>query len=76
MNHYLDLYEAIDENNGELVEYLGLESTDFPTDIPIPEKPFLDPKQNEEIKEWVLTVSMNRNLDQVSYLQSKTLAWK
>lgn len=71
MNHYLDLYEAIDENNGELVEYLGLESTDFPTDIPIPEKPFLDTKQNEEIKEWVLTVSMNRNLDQVSYLRLK-----
>lgn len=48
------------------MEYLGLESTDFPTDIPIPEKPFLNPKQNEEIKEWVLTVSMNRNLDQVN----------
>lgn len=64
----MDLYEAIEENNVELVEYLGLENTDFPTDVPIPEKPFLNDKENEEIKEWVLAVSMNRNLDQVSTL--------
>ncbi|XP_065212288.1 intraflagellar transport protein 172 homolog [Planococcus citri] len=64
LNHYLDLYEAIEENNGELVDHSDLEVTDFPIEVPIPEKPFLDSTQNEEVKEWVLTVSMNRNLDQ------------
>ncbi len=49
----------------ELVEYAGLEVTDFPMEVPIPEKPHLDARQNEEVKEWVLAVSMNLNLDQV-----------
>ena len=38
--------------------------TDIPFEIPIPESPHLPENQHEEVKEWVLAVSMDQKVEQ------------
>lgn len=66
LNHYLDVCEAI-ESNENLVDHLNLSATDFPSSVPIPEQMHLRNELNlhEEIREWVLAVSMDQKIDQV-----------
>lgn len=67
INHYLDVCEAIEENSGMLVDHSDLTVTDFPSSVPIPESMHLtnDPQLHEEIREWILAVSMDQKIDQV-----------
>lgn len=68
LNHYLDVCEAIEEGSGNLVDHSDLTSTDFPSSVPLPEEIHLknDPDLHEEVREWVLAVSMDQQVDQVS----------
>lgn len=69
INHYLDVCEAIEENSGMQVDHGDLEITDFPRSVPIPETMHLanEPQLHEEIREWILAVSMDQKIDQVRY---------
>lgn len=67
INHYLDVCEAIEEDSGMLVDHSDLTVTDFPSSVPIPEVMHLanEPNRHEEIREWILAVSMDQKIDQV-----------
>lgn len=67
LNHYLDLCEAIEEGEGQLVDHSDLTQTDFPSNIPLPTQLYLseDQKEHENIREWVLAISMDQKIDQV-----------
>lgn len=67
LNHYLDVCEAIDEGSGNLVDHSDFTCTDFPSSVPIPEQMHLHDEQNihEEIREWILAISMDQKINQV-----------
>lgn len=67
MNHYLDICEAIEEGDGQLVDHSDLTQTDFPSNIPIPSQLYLgeNQKEHDSVREWVLAVSMDQKVDQV-----------
>nr|CAD7263275.1 unnamed protein product [Timema shepardi] len=64
LNHYLDLTEATEEGNLDLVDYTDFSNTDIPTEIQLPTTPYLSPLEHEEVKEWILTVSMDQKISQ------------
>ncbi|XP_023169799.2 intraflagellar transport protein 172 homolog [Drosophila hydei] len=67
LNHYLDVCEAIEEGSGNLVDHSDLADTDFPSSVPLPEDIHLknEPSLHEEVREWVLAVSMDQQVDQL-----------
>ena len=66
LNHYLDLCEAIEEGNVDLLDYSDFTNTDFPMEIPLPATLHISSQEHEEVKEWVLAISMDQKVDQVS----------
>jgi intraflagellar transport protein 172 len=62
LNHYLDLHEAIEEHDPDMLDDADLTGTDFPREIPLPERPHLSARDHEKVKEWVLAVSMDRKV--------------
>jgi hypothetical protein len=66
LNHYLDLCEAIEEGNVDLLDYSDFTNTDFPMEIPLPATLHVSSQEHEEVKEWVLAISMDQKVDQVS----------
>ncbi|KAK9871476.1 hypothetical protein WA026_012850 [Henosepilachna vigintioctopunctata] len=75
LNHYLDLCEAIEEGEGQLVDHSDLLQTDFPSNVPLPSQLYLrdDPQEHDNVKEWVLTVSMDQRIDQTLPLDDRQL---
>ncbi|XP_056632969.1 intraflagellar transport protein 172 homolog [Diorhabda sublineata] len=75
LNHYLDLCEAIEEDEGQLVDHSDLLQTDFPSNIPLPHHPYLmeDPKEHDNVKEWVLAVSMDQKIEQALPIDDRQL---
>lgn len=74
LNHYLDICDAIEDQDGgnsggQLVDHSDLTCTDFPSNIPLPAELYLknDLSKHDEAKEWVLTVSMDQKVNQVSF---------
>ncbi|XP_046993145.1 intraflagellar transport protein 172 homolog [Schistocerca americana] len=65
LNHYLDLCEAIEESNLDLLDHSDFALTDFPNEIPLPVSTNIPQSLHEEVKEWVLAVSMDQKVDQV-----------
>lgn len=67
LNHYLDVCEAIEEGSGNLVDHSDFTVTDFPSSVPIPERMHLhnESKLHEEIREWILAISMDQKINQV-----------
>ncbi|XP_030372622.1 intraflagellar transport protein 172 homolog [Scaptodrosophila lebanonensis] len=67
LNHYLDVCDAIEEGSGNLVDHSDLTATDFPSSVPLPEDIHLKNSTDlhEEVREWVLAVSMDQQVDQV-----------
>ncbi|VDM75536.1 unnamed protein product [Strongylus vulgaris] len=59
LNHYLDLVDAIDEGDTSQVDYSPFEGTDIPSEVPLPERPWVESSVHEEIKEWVLATSVD-----------------
>lgn len=72
LNHYLDLCEAIEEGEGQLVDHSDLAQTDCPSNIPLPSHLYLseDVKEHDTIREWILAISMDQKVEQVLNLSN------
>ena len=64
LNRYLDLYEAIEEGSLDMLDNSDFIDTDIPFEVPLPESPHLSSQDHEEVKEWVLAVSMDQKVEQ------------
>lgn len=65
LNRYLDMSEAIEDGSLDMLDNSDFQNTDIPFEFPLPEKLYLSESQHEEIKEWVLAVSMDQRVEQV-----------
>ncbi|KDO34175.1 hypothetical protein SPRG_01418 [Saprolegnia parasitica CBS 223.65] len=64
-NRYLDLTEAIDDGNLNSLDNSDFLSTDIPRDFPLPDEQYLpDEAAREEIRDWVLTISMDQQVQE------------
>uniref|UniRef100_A0A0K0EBD8 Intraflagellar transport protein 172 homolog n=1 Tax=Strongyloides stercoralis TaxID=6248 RepID=A0A0K0EBD8_STRER len=73
LNMYLDVIDAIEDNDPSIVDNSIFVSTDIPTQYPLPEKVFISQDEHEEIKEWVLSVSVDTKVDKELLLDSRGL---
>jgi len=65
LNRYLDLSEAIEDGDLSGLDNLDFVGTDVPFEIPLPEYQHLDEDKREEVREYVLSVSMDQTADAV-----------
>lgn len=65
LNHYLDITDAIADGQNEMIEDVDLQGTDFPFNIPLPQAMHVDSERHEQIREWILTNAMDRDVSQV-----------
>lgn len=63
-NRFLDLSEAIEEHDASMLENADFENTDVPFDIELPASPFLSESEREQVRDWVLTVSLDSSIRQ------------
>jgi intraflagellar transport protein 172 len=70
-NRFLDLSEAIEDGNFDMLDNTDFADTDIPMEVPLPEQPFMTEEQREDIKEWVLALSMDQRVDQVLPLDER-----
>ena len=62
-NHFLDLVEAIEE--GQLnVDHSDFVGTDIPFEVPLPSQPFYPENVIEDVKNWILQISMDSTVEQ------------
>lgn len=65
LNHFLDLEECIEDGeSGGILDVDDLRVTDFPLEVPLPETLSVEPEKREQVREWVLTVSMDQRVEQ------------
>ena len=66
LNRYLDLYEAIEDQNADALDNTDFLETDIPLEVPLPspENAHLARDKHEATKEWVLAVSMDQKVEQ------------
>ncbi|XP_069742704.1 intraflagellar transport protein 172 homolog isoform X3 [Narcine bancroftii] len=65
LNRFLDLSDAIEEGNLDALDHSDFQQTDIPFEIPVPTKQHVLHERREEIRDWVLTVSMDQRVEQV-----------
>ncbi|XP_066234732.1 intraflagellar transport protein 172 homolog isoform X2 [Saccopteryx leptura] len=65
LNRFLDLTDAIEEGTLDALDHSDFQDTDIPFEVPLPAKQHIPEAQREEVRDWVLTVSMDQQLDQV-----------
>uniref|UniRef100_A0A8C2ZEP1 Intraflagellar transport protein 172 homolog n=1 Tax=Cyclopterus lumpus TaxID=8103 RepID=A0A8C2ZEP1_CYCLU len=65
LNHFLDLCDAVDEGTLEALDHSDFMDTDIPFEVPVPAKLCVTDAQREQIRDWVLMVSMDNRLEQV-----------
>ncbi|XP_043931402.1 intraflagellar transport protein 172 homolog isoform X2 [Protopterus annectens] len=65
LNRFLDLCDAIDEGNFDALDHSDFQDTDIPFEVPLPGKQHVTEEKREEIRDWVLTVSMDQRVEQV-----------
>ncbi|KAL4649200.1 hypothetical protein GN956_G7681 [Arapaima gigas] len=65
LNHFLDLSDGIDEGNLDALDHTDFQDTDIPFEVPLPAKQHVLEDKREEIRDWVLMVSMDQRVDQV-----------
>ncbi|TKR80418.1 hypothetical protein L596_014494 [Steinernema carpocapsae] len=63
LDHCLDICEAIEENDPNIVDNSLFENTDIPAQFHIPQESYLTPNEYEDVKDWVLTVSVDARVD-------------
>lgn len=66
-NKYLDISEAIDEQDASTIDNTDFEGTDipYPEQVPLPDSNFLNEDKREEIRDWVLQcISMDQKHNQ------------
>ncbi|XP_076232501.1 intraflagellar transport protein Oseg2 [Calliopsis andreniformis] len=64
LNHFLDLEECIEEGDSTVLDVDDLVMTDFPVEVPLPQSLSMTAEQREEVREWVLAVSMDQKVEQ------------
>ncbi|XP_071962115.1 intraflagellar transport protein 172 homolog [Antedon mediterranea] len=64
LNRFLDLTEAIEDGSLDMLDHSDFQDTDIPFEIPLPEKQHVTEDKKEEVKEWVLSVSMDQKVEQ------------
>ncbi|XP_068564624.1 intraflagellar transport protein 172 homolog [Cebidichthys violaceus] len=65
LNHFLDLCDAVDEGTLDALDHSDFLDTDIPFEVPVPTKLCITDAQREQIRDWVLMVSMDNRLEQV-----------
>uniref|UniRef100_A0A8C2G6B9 Intraflagellar transport protein 172 homolog n=1 Tax=Cyprinus carpio TaxID=7962 RepID=A0A8C2G6B9_CYPCA len=65
LNRFLDLADGIDEGTLDALDHTDFQDTDIPFEVPVPSKLNVTVEKREEIREWVLTVSMDQRVEQV-----------
>eukprot|EP00052_Salpingoeca_macrocollata_P025012 m.226452 g.226452 ORF g.226452 m.226452 type:complete len:1747 (+) comp22359_c0_seq2:150-5390(+) len=65
LNRYMDLCEAIDEGSLDSLDNTDFMGTDIPFEVPLPETPSVPEAKHDEIKEWVLAVSLDQRVEPV-----------
>ena len=68
LNRYLDLTEAMedaaDQVGDQVLDNGDFVNTDIPYDFHLPSAHYLDEAQREEVRDWVLTISMDQQVEQ------------
>ena len=64
LNHFLDLEECIEDGDGGILDVDDLRITDFPLEVPLPASLGVSREQREEVREWVLAISMDQRVEQ------------
>ncbi|NXP39291.1 IF172 protein, partial [Leiothrix lutea] len=62
LNRFLDLSDAIEEGNLDSLDHSDFQRTDIPCEVPLPAHQHEE--QREEVRDWVLTMSMDQRLEQ------------
>uniref|UniRef100_A0A7E4USX7 WD_REPEATS_REGION domain-containing protein n=1 Tax=Panagrellus redivivus TaxID=6233 RepID=A0A7E4USX7_PANRE len=62
LNHYLDVVDAIEDNDPSAVDNSIFDGTDIPIQFGLPNSRFLTEEEHEDVKEWVLAVSVDRSV--------------
>lgn len=65
LNHFLDLCDVVEEGSLDALDHSDFIDTDIPYEVPVPHKLFVSDDQREQIRDWVLMVSMDQRLEQV-----------
>ncbi|XP_069461553.1 intraflagellar transport protein 172 homolog isoform X2 [Ambystoma mexicanum] len=65
LNRFLDLVDAIEEGSLDALDHTDFQDTDIPFEVPLPAKQHVSMDKREEVREWVLAVSMDQRVDQV-----------
>ncbi|XP_059516265.1 intraflagellar transport protein 172 homolog [Myotis daubentonii] len=65
LNRFLDLTDAIEEGTLDALDHSDFQDTDIPFEVPLPAKQHIPETEREEVRDWVLTVSMDQRLEQV-----------
>ncbi|KAK6114288.1 hypothetical protein QQG55_55400 [Brugia pahangi] len=63
LNHYLDLCDAIDDQNPSAIDCSIFDGTDIPQQILLPATKYTSDDEYEEVKEWVLAISMEQSIE-------------
>ncbi|CAI6353161.1 unnamed protein product [Macrosiphum euphorbiae] len=65
LNYYLDFTNAIADGQNDVIDDTDLQGTDFPTNVPLPHTVHVENEQHEQVREWILTNAMDRDVSQV-----------
>lgn len=61
----MDITDAIADGQNEMIDDTDLQGTDFPTNVPLPQTMHVENEQHEQVREWILTNAMDRDVSQV-----------
>jgi len=69
MNHYMDIFEAIENGRPDTrgMDYTEFEGTDIPAICALPNYHLVSSVDHEDAQEWILSISMDRNIFPVKY---------
>ncbi|ESO08535.1 hypothetical protein HELRODRAFT_74793 [Helobdella robusta] len=62
-NRFLDMVEAIEDQSLDALDHSIFSDTDIPSEIPLPERPYVSSAEHEEVREWVLAISMDQKVN-------------
>ncbi|XP_053503578.1 intraflagellar transport protein 172 homolog isoform X4 [Ictalurus furcatus] len=65
LNHFLDLADSIDEGTIDALDHTDFKDTDIPFEVSLPSKLHVTVEKREEIRDWLLTISMEQRLEPV-----------
>ncbi|XP_024531630.1 intraflagellar transport protein 172 [Selaginella moellendorffii] len=66
LNDYLDIAESIELQTGECTfDTSGLDTSDIPRSFPVPQKHYLEENQREQVRDWLIQLSMDQQVEPV-----------